>query len=331
MPHKVVTIGEILMRLTAQGNNRFLQNSVYESCFGGTEANVAISLCNFGLEVAHITALPNHDIGKACAQYMKGFGVDTSHFHFDAGRMGLYFLENGTMQRASKIIYDRFDSVFARFDFSKIDYDLLLDGVSWLHYTGISPAVSLSAANFSLKIAQEASKRGITVSADINYRRNLWQYGKSPLEIMPNLIKHSTVLIGGIEDFKNSMNILETDFEKACNLIMEQFPNIKKIANTNRQVAGSTQNTLSAVLYDGKQLFTSKTYEMNAIVDRIGGGDAFMAGLIYGLLHKIDQEALEFAVAASVIKHTIVGDANLCTAQEVEQLVKEENIGKLLR
>lgn len=331
MTQKILTIGEILMRLTTPNNSRFLQTSQYETCFGGAEANVALSLCNFGLDAAHITALPNNDIGKSCLHYMKSFGLDCSNFFFEEGRMGLYFLENGAMQRASKIIYDRFNSVFSNYDFSSLDFDAILKDITWLHYTGITPAISQNAADFTLKIVTAAHQKGITISGDINYRRNLWQYGKTPLEIMPKLIEKTSLVIGGSEDFKNSLGILEPDFETACKLMMEKYPNIKKVANTNREVRGSAHNILSGLLFDGKKILTTKSYEMEGIVDRIGGGDAFMAGLIYGLLHKNNADAVEFGVAASVLKHSILGDANSCTVDEVEQLVREENIGKLLR
>lgn len=331
MEQKIITIGEILMRLTTQNNSRFLQSSQFETCFGGAEANVALSLCNFGINAAHISALPNNDIGKSCLHYMKSFGMDCSNIFFEQGRMGLYFLENGAMQRSSKIIYDRFDSVFSNYNFSNLDLNSILEGVTWLHYTGITPAISQSAADFTLKIVAAAHQKGITISGDINYRRNLWQYGKTPLEIMPKLIEKTTILVGGSEDFKNSLEIHEPDFEAACELIIEKYPNIKKIANTHREVIGSANNILSGLLFDGQKMHTTKSYEMDGIVDRIGGGDAFMAGLIYGLMQKNDSDAVEFGVAASVLKHSILGDANRCSVEEVEQLVRDENIGKLLR
>ncbi len=331
MEPKVITIGEVLMRLTTLHHNRFLQSKAFELNFGGAEANVALCLSNWGVPTTHITALPNNDIGKNCLSYLKSFGLDCSQIFFDEGRLGIYYLENGAMQRSSKIIYDRFNSVFSNYDFSNLDYDEVLKGVTWLHYTGITPAISQSAALFTQNIVLEANKRGVTISGDINYRRNLWQYGKQPSQVMPNIIANTHILIGNEEDFKNCLNINENDFENASKQVFANYPTVQKIATTVRLVSASADNELSALLIDRENIYSSKTYQMKGIVDRIGGGDAFMAGLIYGLIFKNTPQALEFGVAASVLKHSILGDANLCSLDEVTQIVNDNNIGKLLR
>ena len=331
MIKKVITLGDVMMRLSTPGNERFLQAKSYDIVFGGAEANVAVSLAHFGLHAAHITAFPANDIGKAAAAYLRKEGVDISYVHFQEGRIGLYFLENGAMQRASKIIYDRFDSVFSYFSGENLDWDHVFDGAEWFHWTGITPALSQMSADLCLKALKEANKRGVMVSGDINYRRNLWQYGKGPLEIMPELIRFTHVIVAGLSDFENCMDIQANDFLDACHLAKKDFPQIKYITKTKRESISANHNTLKGSLWNGEEVLKSNVYEMPQIVDRVGGGDAYIAGLIYGLLHFPDQMALDFATAASVLKHSIPGDANLVTVDEVNTLVKGENVGKLLR
>lgn len=331
MNKKVVTIGDVMMRLSTPGNERFLQANSYNVVFGGAEANVAVSLAQFGIQAAHVTAFPANDIGKAAKAYLRQMGVDTSFIFFQEGRMGLYFLENGSMQRASKIIYDRFDSTFANFSGDEINWDLVFDGAAWFHWTGITAALSQKAADLCLTALKKANEKGITVSGDINYRRNLWQYGKGPLDIMPELIRYTHVIVAGLSDFDNCMDIQANDFLEACHLSKKYFPQIKYITKTKRESLSANHNTLKGSLWNCNEVMKSGMYEMPQIVDRVGGGDAYIAGLIYGLLHYPDQVALDFATAASVLKHSIPGDANLVTVEEVNSLVKGENVGKLLR
>lgn len=331
MNKRVITLGEIMMRLTTPTYERFLQADQYNIYFGGAEANVAIALSNWGVSTAHVSSFPPHDIGKAATNYLRKHGVDTSFIYTNKGRMGLYFLENGVMQRSSKIIYDRFDSSFANLDPSVIKWDAVFKNVDWFHWTGITPAISATAAQICLDALKAAEKKGITVSGDVNYRRNLWQYGKQPLDIMPELINRTHVIIAGLTDFENCMNIKSDNFEEACEIALNKYPSIESVANTIRESVSASHNRLTGVLYKDQKLITSKTYEVSHIVDRIGGGDSFMSGLIYGLMNKNDQEALEFAMAASVLKHSIVGDANLVSIEEVEQLANGVNVGKLLR
>jgi 2-dehydro-3-deoxygluconokinase len=331
MSKKTVTLGEVMMRLTTPGHERFLQTDQYQVVYGGAEANVAVALAQWGVDALHITAFPDNDIGQAASRYLRQSGVDISQVYFLEGRMGLYFLENGTMQRASKIIYDRFDAAFSHFEGDEIDWKAVFSDADWFHWTGITPALSEKAARLPLSALKAAKEHGVRVSGDINYRRNLWQYGKGPLEVMPELIQYTDVLVAGLTDFDNCMGIQAAQFDLACEKAQSQYPQLTHFTTTYRDAISASHNDLKAVLWEGGKVMTSKTYEMTHIVDRIGGGDAYMAGLIYGLLHMETQEALEFAVASSVLKHSIPGDANFVSIQEVEALVKGENVGKLLR
>jgi 2-dehydro-3-deoxygluconokinase len=332
MKKKVITLGEVMMRLSTADHERFLQADSFKVNYGGAEANVAVSLAQWNLESYHVSAFPDHDIGRAAIQYLRQTGVKTDFIFTAPGRMGLYFLENGAMHRSSKIIYDRFDSAFANFDgTTEVDWERVFDGADWFHWTGITPALSQKAADMTLAALKAAKKRGLTVSGDINYRRNLWQYGKTPLEIMPNLIQYSHVIIAGLTDFKNCLGIEMEKFEEACLKAYKEFPQIKIITTTERESISVSENNLSAILWTPSGLLKSKKYELRNIVDRVGGGDAYMAGLIYGLLHLNLEEALEFAIAASVLKHSIPGDANFVSLDEVNSLIKGENIGRLLR
>jgi 2-dehydro-3-deoxygluconokinase len=330
--NKIVTFGEVMMRLSTPAFSRFTQSTTFNITYAGAEANVAVSVANFGMPSAHVTRFPNNDLGTAATQALQKYGVDTSNILYGDERMGLYFLENGAIHRASRIVYDRFDSAFAHIKKGSIDWDAALKGATWLHYTGITPAISQGAADVCLEGLQAARKKGIKVSGDINYRRNLWQYGKSAREVMPALIELTDVMIAGITDMENCMGITGATFEAACKETMKQYPAVKKISTTERDSVSSSHNKISAVLFDGRKSLQSKIYDLTHIVDRVGSGDAFMAGLIYGLLSgKDDQQALEFATAACAWKHTVEGDVNLASAAEIENLVKGENVGKLLR
>lgn len=331
MSRKIITIGEIMMRLSTPGNERFLQANSYNQVFGGAEANVAVSLAQWDLEAYHMTVFPDHDLGKAAMRYLKQVGVKTDWVFFGPGRLGLYFLENGAMQRPSKIIYDRFDSAFSEFEGKNLEWDRIFEGVDCFHWSGITPALSQKAAEMLLEALKSAKRKGVLVTGDINYRRNLWQYGKSPLEIMPELIRHTHVIVAGLTDFENCMDIRASDYEEACIQAKKDFPLIKYITTTERNSISASHNQLEGCLWNGKELLKSKNYDMTDIVDRIGGGDAYMAGLIYGLLHLSDQDAVEFATAASVLKHSIPGDANLVSKDEVLALMKGKNVGRLLR
>ncbi len=328
----IVTFGEIMMRLSGPGFARLVQTDQFNALYAGSEANVAVSLSSFGLKAVHVTRFPDNDLGKAATQSLKRYGVNTSHILFGEERIGIYFLENGAMQRASKIIYDRFDSAFANIKPGMIDWDTVMKDVSWFHWTGITPAISQGAADVCMEAIVAARKQGATISGDINYRRNLWQYGKSARDIMPNLIELTDKIVGGVTDFENCLGMGGDSYESACKQVMKALPNIKSIASTHRESISSSHNQISAMLWNGKELLHSVEYELTHIVDRVGSGDAFMAGLIYGWLNqKKDIDTLQFATAACALKHSTEGDVNLATVSEVEALVRGENVGKLLR
>jgi 2-dehydro-3-deoxygluconokinase len=332
MENKVITLGDVMIRLSAPGFARLAQATQFQVLYAGSEANVACSLSLLGIPSAHVTRFPDHDLGKAASQSLAKFGVDTQHILFGEGRLGVYYLENGAMHRSSKIIYDRYDSAFAFIQSGAVDWDTVMNEASWFHWSGITPALSAGAAAVCREALMTARKKGLTVSADINYRRNLWQYGKPANEIMPELIGMSDIVVGGIADFENSLNISGKNFEEVCNHVMRANPAVKKIAFTQRESISASHNKIQGMLYNGKELFRSREYDLTHIVDRIGAGDAFMAGLIYSVVKgKADQQVIDFASAACAVKHTIEGDVNLATADEMESLVRGENIGKLLR
>lgn len=328
---KVVTLGEVMLRFSTQAFGRFTQANAFNVTYAGAEANVAASVARFGIPSVHVTRFPDNDLGQAATEALRRHGVDTSTIVYGEERMGLYFLENGAMQRASRIIYDRFDSAFAHIKPGMVDWETALKDASWFHWTGITPAISQGAADVCLEGLSVAKRKGATISGDINYRRNLWQYGKTAREVMPSLIEHCDVVIAGITDMENCADVTGESFETACANFKKRFGNVKKIATTDRVSVSSSHNRISATLWNGK-LLTSREYELTHIVDRVGSGDAFMAGLVYGDLNGMDdQQSLEFAVAACALKHSVEGDVNLVTAEEVEFLVKGQNVGKLLR
>lgn len=320
-----------MMRLSTTGNARFTQANNLNILYAGSEANVASSLSLFGMNTTHVTRFPNNDLGMAATETLRGWGVDTSNIIYGAQRLGLYFLENGSMQRSSRIVYDRFDSAFAHIKPGMIDWEKAFTGASWFHWTGITPAISQGAADVCLEALKVAKEKGLTVSGDINYRRNLWQYGKPAPQVMPTLIDHTDIIVAGVTDMENSANISGEQFETASKNFMIRFPNVKKITTTVRESINSSHNRISALLWNGS-LLHAKEYDLTHIVDRVGSGDAYMAGLIYGLISgQPDQSALEFATAACAWKHSIEGDVNVATVAEIEALVKGENVGKLLR
>ncbi|MBN3582706.1 sugar kinase [Algoriphagus aestuarii] len=330
MNPKIITLGEIMMRLTPESNQRFTQASSFGAVYGGAEANVAVSLAEWGFDVSHLTVLPENDLGKAVIKSLRKSGVKTDLVRMHAGRLGLYFLEVGAMQRASKIIYDRADSAFANLDPDQFDFETIFKGVDWFHWTGITPAISENTYLLTLKAIKAAHQQGVKISADINYRRNLWKYGRSPLETMPDLMQYSTLMVAGETDLENCAGINSKDFQSACANAKEKFPGIQFITSTERNSISATHNQLVGILWNGETL-RSKRYDMPGIVDRIGGGDAYIAGLIYGLHYFDPQKALEFATAASVLKHSIPGDANEISVEEALMLVEDKNVGKLLR
>ena len=340
---RIVTFGEIMIRLKPPGAERFFQSPVFEATFGGGEANVAVSLANFGMEARFVTVLPKNDIGEACKGELRRFNVDTNYIVSGGGRMGVYFLENGANQRASKVIYDRNDSSIALAQPNSIDWEKAFVGADWFHVTGITPAISQNAADLTLEAIKSAKKAGIKVSMDLNYRKNLWKYGKTAQEVMRELVKYADICIANEEDVQKSLGIAsdadvasgELDakqYAKLCEKVLAAYPNIEMIAITLRESKSADYNGWSACLFDGSQFLLSQKYEITDIVDRVGGGDSFCAGLIYGLLALKDKrEALSFAVAASCLKHSISGDFNRVSVQEVRALIGGDGSGRVQR
>ncbi|WP_161890442.1 sugar kinase [Pontibacter russatus] len=337
MRKKVITFGEIMLRLSTPDYARIIQSTHFEATYGGGEANVAVSLAQLGVGAAHVTRFPDNELGKAATNLLRKYGVDTQHILYGGDRLGIYFLETGASVRASKVVYDRSHSAFAALEPDMIDWDVVFADAGWFHWTGITPAISAGAAACCAKAIEVANQKGLTVSADINYRKNLWQYGKTASEVMPDLIAGCDIIVSGKGDAKDILNISprKTEANELASVfsqIMARFPKVRKIVNTTRGSVSATHNTLSGMLWDGQQMLETQTYDINPIVDRIGGGDAFMAGFIYGqLAYANDQKALDFGVAASVLKHTIRKDANLATVEEVEALLNGNTSGKLVR
>ena len=285
MKSKIISFGEIMMRLSPPAFQRFTQTSVFDVVYGGSEANVVVSLAHLGMPAEHVTRFPDNDLGRSATAELNRHGVSTEHIVYGAERMGVYLMEHGASVRASKVIYDRADSAFANLTPSMFDWDEILKDAAWFHWSGITPAVSQGAADACYQAVRTARKLGLTISGDINYRRNLWQYGKTALDIMPSLIGECDVIIGGLADFENCLDVREKDFSKACVAITKKYPGIKKIISTYRDTVDASRNSFSSVLWGSAGLLNSKTYDLTHIVDRIGTGDAFMAGLIYGWLN----------------------------------------------
>ena len=340
---KVLTFGEIMLRLRAPGHERFFQSNMMEATFGGGEANVAVSLANYGMDAQYCTVLPDNAIGDECIKELRRFGVDVSKVQRGPGRMGIYFLENGANQLPSKVVYDRAYSAIALAKPGDIDWDKVFEGVEWFHITGITPAISESAMELSLESVKAAKAKGITVSCDLNYRKNLWKYGRKAAEVMREMAKYVDVAVANEEDVQKSLEITvdvnvesgELDREKYRALgdkVLVEYPDMKMIAITLRESHSADWNGWAACLNDGKNFYVSKKYEIRDIIDRVGGGDSFAGGLIYGLTHYEDkQQALEFAVAASCLKHSIIGDFNRVSVSDVEKLAGGDGTGRVTR
>ena len=344
---KVVTFGEIMLRLAPQGFLRFSQANNFDVVYGGGESNVAVSLANYGIPVDFVTRLPKNDIGECAMMELRKRGVGVDKMVYGGDRLGIYFLETGAVSRGSKVVYDRAHSAMAEIEPGMINWQDVFKDVSWFHWTGITPAISQGAADACLEAVKVASQMGITISTDLNYRAKLWNYGVGPEAIMTQLTSYCDVILGNEEDAEKHFGIKPEGldvttqghdvkaeaFLSVCEQMMKKFPKAKKVITTLRGSISASHNTWAGVLYDGKTLYQSPQYQITDIVDRVGGGDAFMGGLIYGLLTypEDDQNALNFAVAASCLKHTIKGDANLVTVSEVEKLMGGDASGRVAR
>ena len=344
---RIVTFGEIMLRLATPGYLRFSQANELSATFGGGEANVAVSLANYGMEASFVTRLPENDIAVACVKDLRKNGVLTDHIIYGGERLGIYFLEMGAVARASKVIYDRAHSSISEIQPGMIDWDRVFEGADWFHWTGITPAISQGAADVCLEAIRAANRLGVTVSCDLNYRKNLWKYGKRADEVMPALVEGCDIILGNEEDAEKVFGIKPegfdatatagrvdaAKFESVCRQLMARFPRARKVIITLRGSINANHNTWGGVLFDGQRLYESARYDITHIVDRVGGGDSFMGGLIYGLLtyEGDDQRALDFAAAASCLKHTIYGDYNQVTVKEVENLMRGDGSGRVAR
>ncbi len=344
---KVITFGEIMLRLAPPNNLRFSQTNNLDAMYGGGESNVAVSLANYGIPVDFVTRLPQNDIGQCALMEMRKRGVGTDKIIFGGERLGIYFLETGAVSRGSKVIYDRAHSAIAEIKLGMIDWKTVFKDANWFHWTGITPAISQGAADVCLEAVKVASEMGITISTDLNYRAKLWKYGVNSEKIMTELTSYCDIILGNEEDAekhfgikpeglditKDGHKVTAEAFLSVCKQMMEKFPKAKKVITTLRGSISASHNTWAGVLYDGKTMYQSTTYQITHIVDRVGGGDSFMGGLIYGLIKnpENDQKALDFAVAASCLKHTIKGDANLVSIAEVEKLMHGDSSGRVSR
>ena len=342
---KIVTFGEIMLRLSPPGMLRFGQARSFDVVYGGGESNVAVTLANFGLATEFVTRLPANEIGEACLQYLRQYNIGTSHILRGGERLGIYFLETGAVMRGSQVVYDRTNSSFATIKSGMVDWKAVFQDATWFHWTGITPAISEGAAVVCLEAVETARRLGVTVSCDLNYRAKLWKWGKTAGEVMEKLVANSDVAIGNEEDAEKVFGIkaLETDvntgnvsseqYAYVCDELHKKFPDLKTIAITLRGSISASHNTWSAILWQDGRTYSAPIYNITHMVDRVGGGDSFMGGLIYGLLSFVDnpQKTLDFAVAASALKHTIFGDFNLVKVSEVEKLMKGDASGRVNR
>ena len=342
---KFITLGEIMLRLSTPGQLRFSQASSFDVTYGGGESNVAVSLANYGLETDFISRLPQNDIGEACLQYLRKYGVGTHFIQRGGNRLGIYFLENGAVMRGSQVIYDRADSSFATVVPNIFDWKTIFADAAWFHWTGITPAVSAGAAAVCLEAVKTAHEMGIPVSCDLNYRAKLWKWGTPVEKVMEELVAYSDVAIGNEEDAEKVFGIKapETDvtqgkvtadhYKFVCEILADRFPSLKTIAITLRGSKSASHNTWSAILWQSGKTYTGPIYEITHIIDRVGSGDSFMGGLIYGLNTYTNdpQKALNFAIAASALKHTVFGDFNLVSVNEVEKFMKGDGSGRVNR
>lgn len=343
MNSQVVTFGEIMLRLAPPGFERFLQSPQFVATFGGGEANVAVTVSGFGIPASFVTVLPENPIADAIVAEMRKFGVETKAIKRAKGRVGVYYVEAGANQRASKVVYDRDFSSISLAKPGDIDWNAAFSGSRWFHITGITPAISASCADLAIESVREAKRLGLTVSCDLNYRKNLWKYGKQPAEVMRILMEHVDVAIANEEDVQMALGIAadvdvhsgkleHSVYQALTEKVLSQYKGLQSIAITLRESKSASHNGWAACMNDRTNFFVSRHYEITHIVDRVGGGDSFAGGLIYGLLTlPTHQEALEFAVAASCLKHSIPGDFNRFSVDEVKTLLKGDGSGRVQR
>jgi 2-dehydro-3-deoxygluconokinase len=340
---RIVTFGELMLRLSPPHHETFLQTPAFVATFGGAEANVAVSLANYGERAAFVTALPANAIGDGAIRELRAFGVDTSFIRRSGERVGIYFTQKGACARPSVVLYDRSHSAISEAAPGDFDWEAILDGADWFHVTGITPALSEGAAQVTLEALSVCRRKGITVSCDLNYRKKLWKWGKKPSEVMPEIVRHVSVLIGNEEDCQKTLGIdVDVDvtsgsleagsYRKLAEEVLKAYPNLRFLAVSLRESLSADSNNWSGILADRDHFHVSRKYAINDIVDRIGGGDSFGAGLIWGLRNlPSPREALEFSIGASALKHTIFGDFNRLSVADVMTLVGGDGSGRVQR
>lgn len=328
---KLVSLGEILMRLSCEDHLKFSQAGNFKVVYGGSEANVAISAAHYGKPVEIVTVVPQNDLGKASLAALKVHNVGVENVRSEGEKLGLYFLEAGAVNRGSKVIYDRGNSAFALLKSEWFNWEEILMDSDWFHWSGITPAISENAAKVCLDALTAASEKGITISADLNYRANLWKYEADPGKTMTDLVSKSTVLLAGSYACSKFFGINSDDHSELAKKLKARFPKLQYIAITGRKEISSSHHKWSASLYNGKEFYQSTEYDILPVIDRVGTGDSFMGALIYGLQNFDDQKALDFATAASCLKHTVTGDFNLVTKEEVLNLMQGDRTGRISR
>jgi len=339
--NKVVTFGEIMLRLSTERHLRFGQSKAFAATYGGGEFNVAVSLANYGVNAEFVTRIPDNEIGHCALQEMRKMNVDSKNVLFGGDRLGIYFLETGAGNRGSNVVYDRANSAIATVEPGAFDWEKIFEGKTWFHWSGITPAISQSAATECLIAIKTAHKLGLTISCDLNYRSKLWKYGKQPSVVMPEMLKYCHVILGDIDTAyfmlgKDKVNPDYTDEASLPSLygkLVESCPNLKIAATTLRYSISASHQRIGGILFDGNQIYKAAIKEVTPVVDRVGTGDAFMGGLLFSLIDQPTnlQRALDFAVAACCLKHTIVGDYNLATLQEIENIIGGNSSGLVSR
>lgn len=334
MSNKIVCFGEILLRLSPPNHLKIFKSRTFEAHYGGAEANVGASLALMGCDVNVVTALPQNELGAAAESEMLSYGMKANSIK-QGERIGIYYFEQGASERPGRVIYDRNSSSFSMLKKGMIDWKILFKEAKWFHWSGITPALSQDLADVCEEALIIASEMGLIISADLNFRPTLWNYGKKANEVMPKLIQYCDVLLGGIDDSENCLAIKTTDesFEDVYKKWQMQHPKLKTIVSTLRYDANASSNTIGAVLWSNSTLYKSTEYKISHIIDRIGAGDAFMAGLIYALINwpEDPQKTVEYALAASCLKHSIAGDINLASADDITALMNGSTGGRVIR
>ncbi len=334
MSKKVVTFGEVMMRFSPPGFAKFSQTTTVELAYGGGEANVAISLAYFGMDAFHVTCFPDNLIGRSATQYLRHHWLHTKYITYGAGRMGKYFLEKGAVHRASEVVYERDNSAFSKIEPGMFDWKKILRNADWFHWTGITPGISQGAADACREAIHAANEIGVPVSVDVHSRKNLWQYGKLKENVMPELVAGCDVVIASPYDMQENLGVADEhdDLATASEKLVKVFPRVKKVVDKKREALSASHNRIKGYIWNGKEVLSSSSFDVTHIVDRVGTGDAYAAGMIYGLLNfDSDQKAVDFAAAACSLKHTVEGDSNVVSTQDVENLVEGNTSGRIKR